>query len=263
MTDGAEAKVFISYAHHDGGPLAVRLRQDLIRQGWNVWLDSARLTGGVSWTVEIEVALDSSEIVLALLSRGSYLSDTCRAEQLRSLRRGKCVIPLLVEPDAERPIHLESKQYLDFSSAAYYDNAFAKLVESLREKNGATLDIRFHRTWITVPPLPANYIERSADLQSLRALVLRDGAPRRVALTALKGMAGIGKTVLAQALCFDEIIQAAFPDGIVWIPIGKDPRDPVPLLREAGKAIGDSLGGYDSVQSASNRLRNCLRDKRH
>jgi hypothetical protein len=261
MTDGTEAKVFISYAHDDGGPLAVRLRQDLIREGWTVWLDSARLKGGVSWTVEIEVALDSSEIVLALLSHGSYLSDTCRAEQLRSLRKGKCVIPLLAEVDAERPIHLESKQYLDFSPAASYDAAFAKLAESLREKNGVTLDSRFHRTWITVPPLPPNYIERNADLQSLRALVLRDGAPRRVALTALKGMAGIGKTVLAQALCLDEIIQAAFPDGIVWIPVGKDPRDPVPLLREAGRAIGDSLERYDSVQSASNSLRNCLRDK--
>ena len=71
-------------------------------------------------------------------------------------------------------------------------------------------------------------------------------SPRRVALTALKGMAGIGKTVLAQALCLDEVMQAAFPDGIIWIPIGKDPRDIVLLLREAARAIGDSLDGYDN-----------------
>jgi WD40 repeat protein len=261
MTDGPKTKVFVSYSHHDGGPLAQRISQDLIRQGWDVWLDLARLTGGVSWTLDLELALDRSEIVLAILSRSSYLSDICRAEQLRSLRKGKCVVPLLAESDAERPIHLESKQYLDFSTSVAYDAAFASLLEAVQGRNGATLNSRFHQTWITVPPLPANYIERTAELQSLRALVLRNDATKRVPLTAVRGMAGIGKTALAQALCFDEVTQAAFPDGIVWIPVGKDPRDTVPLLREAGKALGDSPEGYDSLQSASNRLRNLLRDK--
>jgi WD40 repeat protein len=59
----------------------------------------------------------------------------------------------------------------------------------------------------------------------------------------------------------DEIIQAAFPDGVVWLNVGKDPRDLVPLFREAARAVGDSLEGYESLQSASNRLRNHLRDK--
>ena len=40
--------------------------------------------------------------MLALLSADSYRSDICRAEQLRSLRAGKCVIPLLVRADAPR-----------------------------------------------------------------------------------------------------------------------------------------------------------------
>jgi hypothetical protein len=35
-------------------------------------LDTARLTGGASWTVEIKQALDRSDFVLAILSRGSY-----------------------------------------------------------------------------------------------------------------------------------------------------------------------------------------------
>jgi hypothetical protein len=33
----------------------------------------------------------------------------------------------------------------------------------------------------------------------------------------LHGMGGIGKTVLAQALCHDEVVQQAFPDGIIWV----------------------------------------------
>ena len=261
MGGGKAAPVFISYAHQDGAALAAQLQRDLARAGWDVWLDSARLTGGASWTVEIEQALDRSDFVLAILSRGSYRSDTCRAEQLRSLRKGKCLIPILAQADAERPIHLESKQYIDFAVAAAYDTAFSRLCECLRARSGASLPSRFQQTYVTVPPLPPNYIERNAELRSLRALVLRDGGGRTVALTALKGMAGIGKTVLAQALCLDEVTQAAFPDGIIWLPLGKDPKDPVPLLREAAKVIGDSLEGYDSPQSASNRLRSCLRNK--
>jgi len=42
------AAVFISYAHQDGAALAAQLQRDLVRRGWDVWLDSARLTGGAS-----------------------------------------------------------------------------------------------------------------------------------------------------------------------------------------------------------------------
>lgn len=261
MAERPVSTIFISYAHQDGATLAGRLYQSLQRSGWDVWLDTLRLTGGASWTIEIEEALDNSEVVLVLLSRGSFLSDTCRAEQLRSLRKKKCVIPILVERDADRPIHVESKQYLDFSPQGDYEKQYSALVACIQSRTGAALNSRFQHTYITVPPLPPNYVERTSEFQALRSAVLRDGTSRRVAITALKGMAGVGKTVLAQALCLDEIIQAAFPDGIIWVPVGKDPRDLVPLLREVGKAVGDSLDGYDSLQSASNRLRNVLREK--
>ena len=88
----SKAFVFISYAHKDASKLAQRLYGGLSQEGYEPWLDTARLTGGAIWTREIEEALDRSDIVLALLSRGSFQSDVCRAEQLRSLRKGKRVI---------------------------------------------------------------------------------------------------------------------------------------------------------------------------
>src|SRR2546428_13436180 len=88
-------RVFISYAHTDGVDLAQRLHGDLRAREIDAWLDAARLGGGAVWSREIEQALDASQVVLALVSHGSYESDICRAEQLRSLRKGKCVIPLL------------------------------------------------------------------------------------------------------------------------------------------------------------------------
>src|ERR1700730_14352801 len=150
MAGGQARTVFISYAHQDGAALGGQLQRDLALRGWDVWLDSARLTEGASWTVEIEQALDRSDFVLAILSRGSYRSDTCRAEQLRSLRKGKCLIPILAQGDAERPIHLESKQYIDFAASAAYDIALSQVCECLLARSGASLPSRFHQTYVTV-----------------------------------------------------------------------------------------------------------------
>jgi hypothetical protein len=87
----------VSYAHADGADLAQHLVRDLAAGGMEPWLDTQRLYGGAIWTNEIEAALDETEVVLALLTPRFYTSEICRAEQLRSLRKGKCVIPLLVQ----------------------------------------------------------------------------------------------------------------------------------------------------------------------
>ena len=96
----------ISYAHKDGAAAAARLQKDLSEDGFDSWLDTRRLYPGASWTKSIEEALDRAECIIALLSPGSYTSEICRAEQLRALRKGKCVIPLLVQPGADIPLIL-------------------------------------------------------------------------------------------------------------------------------------------------------------
>src|SRR5579863_4173249 len=96
-------RVFISYARNDAVHLAGQLRESLDPE-FDVWLDTRRIHGGASWTAEIERAIDVCDVLLALLSPGSYVSDICRAEQLRALRRGKRVIPLLAARGTEVPL---------------------------------------------------------------------------------------------------------------------------------------------------------------
>src|SRR5690349_19961229 len=88
-------RIFISYAHKDGVELATHLQTDLTGSGLDAWLDVQRLQAGATWTSAIEREIDSREIILALLTPGSYQSEICRAEQLRALRKDKRVIPLL------------------------------------------------------------------------------------------------------------------------------------------------------------------------
>src|SRR5271157_3276355 len=124
----ATARVFISYARKDAAQLAQRLQQGLSEQGVDAWLDTQRLAGGAAWTSEIERAIDASQVVLALMTPGSYVSEICRAEQLRSLRKGKQVIPLLARRGSDIPLHLEAKQYRDFTGTKPYATEFKLLL---------------------------------------------------------------------------------------------------------------------------------------
>jgi hypothetical protein len=63
------------------------------QKSFDAWLEKQRLAGGNGCTTELELALDNAEFVLALLTSVLYASDICRAESLRSLRKGKCAVP--------------------------------------------------------------------------------------------------------------------------------------------------------------------------
>jgi WD40 repeat protein len=242
MAEPAPLRIFISYAHRDSATLALRLQKDLTAAGFEVWLDSRALHGGDTWTLEIEQGIDRSQVVLALLTPASYASNICRAEQLRSLRQGKCVIPVLAAPGTDIPLHLEPKQYLDFTNTRSYDAAFHSLLTDIAALNGAVLPPRYRTTpatYVTVPPTVANYIDRPEALRALRDTLFAADGHRAIALTALEGMGGIGKTVLAQALFKDEVVREAFPDGLVWITVGREPtRDFAATLRQIAHALG-------------------------
>ena len=262
MTHSAGRKVFISYARIDGAELAQRLQGDLRNKGYDAWLDMHRIRGGSTWTKAIETAIDEADYVLALLTPGSYASEICRAEQLRSLRGHNCVIPLLAKRGTDIPLHLEQKNYRNFAADATYTKVFAELLEDIDSRSGIPLKEAFRQTYVTVPPLPMNYVVRPEALTALRDALITDGGGRHVALTALKGMGGIGKTVLAKALCRDEVVQQAFPDGVIWITVGKESAfDVVTRLREVGKALNDDLDRYDNELGCKSQYRSTIWSK--
>lgn len=117
-----------------------------------------------------------------------------------------------------------------------------------------------------IPP-PENYVPRPELLTELRSAILAD--THAVALTsavrarpyALHGMGGIGKTVAARALCDDDVVQAAFPDGILWATVGQSP--------DLGAQLRDwveRLGGFvthpaPTLNSLKNTLAALLQDR--
>lgn len=118
--------------------------------------------------------------------------------------------------------------------------------------------------------LPVNYIERPEILAVVRTQLLAQSAP--VVLTsavkgrptALHGMGGIGKTVIARVLCDDSAVQEAFPDGILWASLGQTPNllDQLRLWIEAlGGRISETVPTLESLKRSLAKLlknRTCL-----
>ncbi|HLJ27479.1 MAG TPA: NB-ARC domain-containing protein [Candidatus Angelobacter sp.] len=258
-------RIFISYARRDGAKLAVRLQRDLTARNFDAWLDTQRLRGGAVWSREIEQEIDTRQVTIALLSPGSYASEVCRAEQLRALDKGNRVIPVLAAKGADRPLHLYARQYRDFTDGANYATQLNQLISDIRGSATARLPDNYRKTrltYITAPPRVPNYLERTEALYALRNALFAEDHRQPIALTALAGMGGIGKTVLAKALTDDEVVKRAFPDGIVWITAGKErKRNLFEEMREVAKALGEDLSGYDTALACKHLYRTAIANK--
>ena len=263
--DSRISRVFISYARTDGTTLARQLQQDLVKEGFDVWMDTTRIAAGTGWTKEIEDAIDASDVALALLTKGSYASEICRAEHLRALRKGTRVIPLLAQSDADRPLYFEAAHYVEFAQVSLYSEDFRRLVEAIQGRIGAVLREKYRTTpvwYITAPPIPANYIERAEAIRALRDTLFTGRTRQPIALTALAGMGGIGKTVLAQALIRDQAVLEAFPDGIIWLTLGRESKhELVTNMRQVAAALADDVEKYTDELTSVNRYKTLMARK--
>jgi len=116
------------------------------------------------------------------------------------------------------------------------------------------------RIYCNAPPLPQHCVGRPILVDALRQAVLAKSGPS-IALTAVKGMGGIGKTVLAQTIAHDPDVQRAYPDGVYWFTIGREPRSFAQRLDDVDALRQELKGTFESEQAAVNAYRDFLRDK--
>jgi hypothetical protein len=203
MLSSEPLRIVISYARKDGASLAQRLQSDLSAAGFDAWLDTPRIAGGAVWSTQIEREIDTRNVTIALLSSGSHASEIRRAEQLRALDHGNRVISVLATKDADRPLFLYARQYRDFTDGANYAASLAELLADIRGDATATLPGAYQKTRGHLPHRPAARSQlpgapRSPARLARDALFDKDHR-QPIALTALAGMGGIGKTVLSKA----------------------------------------------------------------
>jgi WD40 repeat protein len=159
------------------------------------------------------------------------------------------------------PPELSKLHCLNFLKERQYDEALEELLRHLSEplpKLGPFLT--------SVPSLPPNYLPRTKYFNQLKELVMAD-IQRPVVITstkqitALQGMGGIGKSVLAAALCRTTEIRRAFNDGILWVTVGLENPDLIGNIRLIGTELGDDPAKYNNQKQAEASLTKKLSEK--
>ncbi|HMK07549.1 MAG TPA: NB-ARC domain-containing protein, partial [Anaerolineales bacterium] len=201
------------------------------------------------------------------IGRGMALRDILR-RGLESLR------PALGEADPtdERWRHylIVTEQYLGGRRPDYVADWLSLARSTYDHEQAAALDrlAGILNEWSAHPPADLATRARGTSAPFMAPPRGRDGligredlvAALRSRLTAgrgdlaLHGLPGVGKTALAVELAHDPQVRAAFPDGVLWTGLGRQP-DVVSQLALWAAALGQSLVEFHALSSPTDRAR--------
>ncbi|MBN1965546.1 MAG: TIR domain-containing protein, partial [Anaerolineae bacterium] len=262
-------RLFLSYARADDDPAYTdpnksflrRLYTDLAAAGYAVWWDRESMPSrALTFLQEIRDAITGCDKLILVVGPGALESDYVKAEWEYALSICLPVIPILRQGDYTLlPPALKNQNAPDFRSTRSYVDALNELKRILAEPTAPLGHLH------AVPPLPQWYIRRGDDLDTLARTVCAD-SHKPVVITskkqtvALQGMGGIGKTVLAAALCRECDVRRGFPDGVFWVEVGQKPQIAT-RLGDIGHAFGDDRDEYPDELRGRSRLTALLEGK--
>jgi NB-ARC domain/TIR domain/Sel1 repeat/CobQ/CobB/MinD/ParA nucleotide binding domain len=145
-----------------------------------------------------------------------------------------------------------------------YDIAkhFNELVQSLQAP------IQLAPIPFMAPPVRPGFVGRTREIDEIKQMLgvtpigaaARRGSAAQSRSVAIVGLAGIGKSALARAVCHDDDVIDNFDDGIVWMTLGNQPD----LLNAATgvlAAFGEDVSGITHIEEAERRLASRLTNK--
>src|ERR1700752_233368 len=244
-------RVFLAHAIEDKERIR-DLYAKLTVSGYEPWLDEINILPGQNWQLEISKAIREIPVFIACLSKNSVSKDgyvqkefrqalTTYAEKppgkpyLIPLRLDDCEIPELKIP--EFGISLRDIQWLDY----WQPGGFEKLLAAIATCGEPTKHI-LPRTNPQSSSIPSakGFVGREADLQELR-----QGYVAGARVFVLHGLAGTGKTALAQR--FAEEIKEEYERHIYLDLQGVSEKSPsaadimLQIVREFDPATPDGL----------------------
>src|SRR5512147_2448147 len=120
-------QVFICYARADK-EFAAHLVEDLADYEIKLWMDVRSIPHGANWDLEVQKGLDSSDMMLVLLSPPAVASQNVADEWSYFIEKGKPIVPLLIAP-CDVPFRLSRRQHVDFTGD--YALGFQQLLTSI------------------------------------------------------------------------------------------------------------------------------------
>src|SRR5438105_3435419 len=112
------------------------------------------------------------------------------------------------------------------------------------------------------PDLLPGHIERPRELTKIKSSLLPGTGDRPTTIpVVLYGAGGYGKTTLAMALCYDERIQQAFNDGILWVTLGENPGNLVGKVEDWIYTLSRERPNFNGIDAATARLAELLAER--
>ena len=112
------------------------------------------------------------------------------------------------------------------------------------------------------PSLPKHFVPRPEVSNKLKDRLLTYNSDRSgvLAISALHGLGGIGKTMLATYLASDREVMDYFSGGVLWTTLGQEPQI-LSLLNNLIRELGDHDFPTTTPEAASAHLGSLLRDR--
>ena len=138
MTETRKLRVFLCHSSQDK-PIVREHSQRLNAEGWiDPWLDEENLLPGHNWVLEINKAVESSDIVVVCLSNNSVTKEGFVQREVRNIldvadnkpEGSIFVVPIRLD-DIKPPERFRSLQYVDFFPADRKDWAFQRILKSM------------------------------------------------------------------------------------------------------------------------------------
>jgi WD40 repeat protein len=244
-------QVFISYARADDEPFVKRLYDDLEQNGIRIWWDREKMESrGRLFLQEIRDAISESDRVLLVVGPSAIKSPYVRAEWEHALLFSKAVVPLLrIGESKDIPSEVPKVHRVDFRSERNYEDALNELLRIL------ATPIPPLSSLTNIPQLPPHFLVRREEIAAIANKVLIDLKKPQIIThekqsTAVTGMGGLGKSVIAAAFARSREARTAFKDGIIWLSIGQKP-DLLSNIKILGFALGDKdPGNYLDLEIA-------------
>ena len=244
------------------------------REGYIQWLE---IPAGRNMEQTMHTHLRLADLVLLLISPDFFAEDLCYMAMKAALQEQTGhkvpVVPILarasawkrsacgglqVLPDDEQPI-------VEWSHPEQaYENiraGIARLIPSLSTQGATYKD----RSYIfQARDLPKGYVPRPNVFHAIKHMLLNHQGNQTTAITtALRGAGGFGKTTLALALCHDQQIQAALPDGILWVELGEHPPRSLDVMNGVLASLEPLRSSAITLEEARDRWRKVLGSRRY
>lgn len=270
-------KIFVSYSRND-----LTLFQEFIDglagvhflvPPKSVWHDEL-IPPGSEWDKEIRVALKSADLVVMLVSRNFMRSEYIwKKEMLPALARHEAkqckVLPIILRPTAAWEKSPLGKLQAAFGGEPVAgpvnrrDKAWKDIIEDivdLAEEFSCAASPLY--TPASIIAAPADFQGRAREIKKLADALLQPGGGT-AAITALKGMGGIGKTTLAKYVANLPEIRARFPGPLILVDMqgqSAAPLTPAAALLEAARAADQNIPATDDIGQAATLFRKALTD---